>query len=450
MLKKLASYFSKSAPKVRLNIIPREKHNISRRNISKSALKVMQRLNQSGHEAYLVGGGVRDILLGGHPKDFDVATDATPEQVKQLFRNSRIIGRRFKIVHVRFGREIIEVTTFRAHHHEDAGKAKASRSESGMLLRDNVYGDIRSDAVRRDFTVNALYYTSENFSVYDFTGGMQDIARRKIRIIGNPGERYKEDPVRMLRAVRFAAKLDFHIDPATAKPILQLGELLHNIPAARRFDETLKLFMGGYGRACLKGLQDYKLLQYLIPSAAEALDKDQPFAFDLIDQAMANTDKRIKRELRVTPAFIFAAMLWPAVQQKEQQLKDKGEHPARAHQLAAQKAISAQIQATAIPKRFTQSMREIWELQYRLEKPQGVRSLKVMEHPRFRAAYDFLLLREQAGEPLNKMGDWWTKLQEAPAEEREQMASQLKGSGGNKRRRPRRRKTNTKQQPSNH
>ena len=450
MLKKLVGYFSSNTPKAKLKVIPREQHNISRRDISRSALKVMQRLNQADYEAYLVGGGVRDLLLGGHPKDFDVATNATPEQVKQLFRNSRIIGRRFKIVHVRFGREIIEVTTFRAHH-DNASNKTAARSDEGMLLRDNVYGDIKSDAVRRDFTVNALYYTSNGFTVHDYTGGIQDIDRRKIRIIGNAVDRYKEDPVRMLRAVRFAAKLDFHIDPATAKPIFQLGDLLHNIPSARRFDETLKLFMGGYGRACLKGLQQYQLLQYLLPATADVLDRQLPYAAELMDQAMINTDKRIQKDMRVTPAFIFAALLWPAVQQEEQRLRGKGEHPARAHQLAAQSVVSAQVQHTAIPKRFTQAMREIWELQYRLESPQGNRALKLMEHPRFRAAYDFLLLREQSGEQLDDRGRWWTQLQDASEEERTEMVTKQGNTPGNKRRRrPRRRKPTTKQQPSTH
>ncbi|MBR9909528.1 MAG: polynucleotide adenylyltransferase PcnB [Gammaproteobacteria bacterium] len=446
MLKRLLSFLPKGSPSIKHQIIPRDKHTISRRNISNAALKVMSRLAEAGHEAYLVGGGVRDLLLGDHPKDFDVATDAKPEQIKSLFRNSRIIGRRFKIVHVRFGREIIEVTTFRDNHDQQADNSNHSaRSDEGMLLRDNVYGDIRSDALRRDFTVNALYYTLDQFSVHDFTGGVQDIGKRKIRMIGKPETRYQEDPVRMLRAVRFAAKLDFQIDPATAKPIFQLGSLLQNIPPARLFEELLKLFMGGYAAAVFPKLVEYQLLQYLLPATQQALTEEQPLAEALINQALANTDARIASEQRVTPAFILAALLWAPLGKEEKKLQQQGLKPLQAHQQAAQNVISQQLQTTSIPKRFTQFMREIWLLQDRLARRQGSRAEKVFEHPRFRAAYDFLLMREQAGENLQGLGAWWTHYQEAGADERLQMASRL-DKGKPKRRRTRKRPPTQTQQ----
>jgi len=439
MLKRLFSLpiisaLAKSSPTLSHKTIEREKHNISRRHISRSALKVMQRLGDGGYEAYLVGGGVRDLLLDDSPKDFDIATNATPEQVKYLFRNSRIIGRRFKIVHVRFGREIIEVTTFRDNHSENTGNKNSAKSDEGMLLRDNVYGDVRTDAVRRDFTVNALYYTLDQFSIHDFTGGMQDIANRKIRIIGKAETRYQEDPVRMLRAVRFAGKLDFDIDKATAAPIHKLGSLLRNIPAARLFEEVLKLFMGGYGSAVLPKLREYDLLQYVLPATDEALKSDLPYAQALFTQALINTDKRIKNDQRVTPAYIYAAMLWPSVCAEQDKLQKEGMQPVLAHQQAAQNIVSLQLQTTSIPKRFTQSMREIWDLQHRLSRRQGKRAERLFEHPRFRAAYDFVLMREEAGEDLKGLGKWWTRYQEEEAEGREAMVAKLGQSKGQSRR----------------
>lgn len=447
MLKRLLSLpiissLAKSTPAIRHQVIARENHNISRRKISHSAIKVMQRLGDGGYEAYLVGGGVRDLLLDDQPKDFDVATNATPEQVKHLFRNSRIIGRRFKIVHVRFGREIIEVTTFRDNHTDStSGTKHSAKSEDGMLLRDNVFGDIRSDAIRRDFTVNALYYTLDKFSIHDFTGGVQDIAKRKIRIIGKPETRYQEDPVRMLRAVRFAGKLDFEIEKATAAPILKLGSLLRNIPPARLFEEVLKLFMGGYASAVLPKLREYDLLQYILPATDQALKDNEPFAEALINQALINTDKRIKNDQRVTPAYIYATMLWPSVCAEQKRLESDGMQPVQAHQQAAQNIVTAQLQTTSIPKRFTQSMREIWDLQHRLPRRQGKRAERLFEHPRFRAAYDFVLMREQAGEDLNGLGQWWTDYQDVDETGREQMVAKLdRAKGPAKRRRPRRKK----------
>lgn len=429
-------------------IIPRDEHQISRKNISDGALKVMSRLRQGGYQGYLVGGSVRDLLLGKHPKDFDVATDATPEQVRELFRNSRIIGRRFKIVHVRFGPEIIEVTTFRGAHapapedfddDEDqpppTARASSLRSETGMLLRDNVYGTIEEDAVRRDFTVNALYYTTENFAVYDYADGLKDLQARSIRIIGDAETRYREDPVRMLRAIRFAAKLDFSIEPRTAEPIGRLGGLLRDIPAARMFDEILKLLMGGHGQATYRLLCDYGLFEILFPGPAEAIALGQPTGEALILEALDNTDRRIAEGRPVTPAFIYAALLWPALQHELTQLTTQGVSEPLALQQAIQTTIEQQLRHTSIPRRFSQPMREIWELQFRLPRRDPRRVQNLLEHPRLRAAYDFLLLRERAGEPVGELGQWWTEFLDADDDHRANLLRKVAPRSGDGRRR---------------
>ncbi|MBT8447595.1 MAG: polynucleotide adenylyltransferase PcnB [Gammaproteobacteria bacterium] len=395
-----------------MKVIPRDQHCISRRDISPNALKVMGRLYGHDHQAYLVGGAVRDLLLGGHPKDFDIATDATPEEVHALFRNSRIIGRRFKIVHVRFGREIIEVTTFRGHHdNADDDSAAAKRSARGVLLRDNVYGTLEEDAVRRDLTVNALYYSSETFEVFDQVGGLDDLAARQIRVIGDPAQRYREDPVRMLRVLRFAAKLEFGIEAGSATPIEELAGLLDDIPSARLFDEFSKLFLKGHARATLQQLRRYRVFEHLFPDAAR-LAESQPFFATLLDTAMGNTDQRISVEKPVTPAFILAAILWPEVCERVGALRAQGEKPVPAMHGAGQEVVARACTRIAIPRRFSQPMREIWEMQLRLTRTEGRRALELMTQPRFRAAYDFLLLREQAGENCNGLGAIWTQLQE--------------------------------------
>ena len=380
----------------------------------------MSRLRSSGHQGYLVGGAVRDLMLGKHPKDFDIATDATPEAVHALFRNSRIIGRRFRIVHVRFGREIIEVTTFRGHHDSgDKGKAgsHSQQAESGLLLRDNVYGTLEEDAVRRDLTVNALYYDSGKFEVFDQVGGLEDLEARTIRIIGDPAVRFSEDPVRMLRVLRFAAKLKFDIEPATAAAVPQCATLLHDIPAARLFDEFLKLFLAGYAESTLNMLMEYGLLQSLFPDTCRHLD-DKPQNRVLLQAAMANTDKRIAEGKHVTPAFILAAILWPVVSSLSSKMKERGDPPMVAMHQGGQQAVSEAVKRISIPKRFSQPMREIWEFQLRLQRKQGRKAAELVDHRRFRAAYDFLLLREQSGEETQGLGDWWTHFQTLPFEER--------------------------------
>lgn len=395
-----------------MNVISRDQHCVSRKDISQGALKVMSRLRDQDHQAYLVGGAVRDLLLKGHPKDFDIATDATPEEVHALFRNSRIIGRRFRIVHVRFGREIIEVTTFRGHHEDgDASTPAAKRSERGLLLRDNVFGTLEEDAVRRDLTVNALYYDSGSFEVFDQVGGVEDLEARQVRVIGDPATRYREDPVRMLRTLRFAAKLDFRIEKGSGDPIARLASLLDDVPAARLFDEFGKLFLAGYAQATLRLMREYRTFEHLFPDSARLADSE-PFYDRLLNAAMGNTDKRIRDEKPVTPAFILAAILWPAVCERRAELENQGEKPVPAMHGAGQEVVALACQRIAIPRRFSMPMREIWEMQLRLPRTEGKRALELMSKRRFRAAYDFLLLREQAGEDCGGLGATWTRLQE--------------------------------------
>lgn len=435
------------------HIIPRDGHSISRKHISDAALKVMSVLHQHNYQGYLVGGGVRDLLLNGHPKDFDVATDATPEQVKALFRSGRIIGRRFKIVHVRFGREIIEVTTFRGSHEAQTqsrnsrpGNLKSAKSESGMLLRDNVYGTLEEDAIRRDFTINALYYSSADFSVYDYTNGLKDLENKTLRIIGDAETRYREDPVRMLRAIRFAAKLDFELETATAAPLRELAPMLGNVPAARMFDEILKLFMAGHGVVTFELMQEYGLFKPLFPQTAASIEAGHPRAQALLVEALRNTDARINAGKPVTPAFLYAALLWPAVEQQLQQLKASGMPEVPAMQQAAQQVASAQQQHTSVPRRFGFPMREIWDLQLRLPRRSFRRAENMMENKRFRAAYDFLLLREQAGEETGDLGKWWTDYQSSSPEHREAMAKKVAGqntSGSGRKRQRNRNKPKT-------
>ncbi|MGK0498642.1 MAG: poly(A) polymerase [Oceanicoccus sp.] len=423
-------------------IIPRDQHCISRKHISDAAIKVMGGLHRAGFEGFLVGGAVRDLLLGGHPKDFDIATDATPEQVKNIFRSARIIGRRFKIVHVRFGREVIEVTTFRGTHDQPEQSHKGKRpsnqqsaqSKDGMLLRDNVFGTVEEDAIRRDLTINALYYTTAGFAVYDYTDGLADLEDKIIRIIGDPETRYREDPVRMLRVVRFAGKLGFEIETNTAKPITKLASSLQDIPAARMFDEVLKLFMSGYAVAVYDLMLQHGLFEPLFPETHHCIQ--QSGDNQLLLQAMKNTDLRIQQGKPVTPAFIYAALLWPAVDRRQQQLMTQDNMPdVPAMHQAAQEVVSRQQQHTSIPRRFSQPMREIWEMQLRLPRRNGRRAEQMMENRRFRAAYDFLLLREECGEDTDGVGQWWTDYQNRSADQREEMTKALQGQPNKRRRR---------------
>ena len=410
--------------------VSRDNHSVSRKLISNNALKVLYRLESAGFEAYLVGGCIRDILLGHSPKDFDIATNAHPEQVHKLFRNSRLIGRRFRLVHVHFGREIIEVATFRANHPEDKptvshakGQQKSATSDAGMLLRDNVYGTVEEDAARRDFTANALYYSISDFAIHDYGQGIEDIDNRTLRMIGEPSVRYQEDPVRMLRAARFAAKLGFQIEEQTQAPIYDMGKLLLNIPPARLFDEALKLFQSGHAEQSYLLLREHGLFKFLFPGTDQLLDgSNSDFIERLILNTCQNTDKRIAENKPVTPIFLFAAFLWPRVMEHWEEQKQHMP-PVPALTKAAHMALDEQVKATAIPRRFSTAIKEIWDLQIRLQRRNGKKAFSLMEHPRFRAAYDFILLREQAGEDLDGLGQWWTDFQHSDDNIKQKMAS---------------------------
>ena len=421
-------------------VIPRPEHIISRANISESSLKVLYRLRNAGHQAFLVGGGVRDLLLGREPKDFDIATDARPEQVRDLFRNCRLIGRRFRLAHVRFRDEIIEVATFRALHDasEEAEDDVDREIENGLIVRDNVYGTIEEDAWRRDFTVNALFYNIDDFSVVDFVGGMEDLRAGVLRLIGDPEQRYREDPVRMLRAVRFAAKLGFRIHPESEEPIRCLRPLLLDIPPARLFEEVLKLFLGGYAVQTFELMRHYGLFETLFPQTEQSLSHEEKhFPIMFVVRALENTDLRIAEEKPVTPAFLFAALLWEPVRELMLRYQSEDVSEQQAVMDAADEVLSKQTERITLPRRFAVPMREIWLNQGRLARRGGRRTWRVIAHPRFRAAYDFLVLRAEAGEIDAQLADWWTRFQEVEHGEQQQMVDALGGNGGRPRKRRR-------------
>jgi len=381
-----------------------------------------------------VGGGVRDILLGLKPKDFDVATDASPEQVKSLFRNCRLIGRRFRLAHILFGREVIEVATFRGHHAQDSAqnvekKNKQSPSHSsseGMILRDNVFGSIEEDAIRRDFTVNALYYDIADYSVQDFCDGMSDLNDRLLRMIGDPETRYREDPVRMLRAVRLAIKLDLEIEETSAEPLQALSSLLRDVPSARLWDESHKLFLTGFSEKTFATLEHFHLLQPMLPQMIESLESNNNPRFrEFIEAALVNSDSRIRSSKSINPAFLYACFLWQSVKDTVEQYRKDGFQGAEAMQKAQAVVISEQVKSIAIPKRFTQVIREIWLLQHRLEFRRGKNLLSLLGHPRFRAGYDFLLLRASIDEVKQETADWWTEIQEVDLPEQKKMLAAI-------------------------
>lgn len=434
-----------SSEQRQMAIIPRDQHNISRRDISDNALKVLYRLNKSGYEAYLVGGGVRDLLLGRKPKDFDITTSATPEQVRKLFRNCRLVGRRFRLAHVMFGPEIIEVATFRGHHEqqqaEDSDKNSSQQAQNGMLLRDNIFGSIEDDAQRRDFTINSLYYGISDFALRDYTGGLRDLKEGIIRLIGDPETRYREDPVRMLRAVRFAAKLDMSISPETAEPIPRLASLLREIPPARLFEESLKLLQSGYGYKTYLKLCEYQLFQPLFPLIARNFTEqhDSPMERILV-QVLKNTDHRLHNDQRVNPAFLFAAMLWyPLIEHAQKLTQESGLAYYDAFALAMNDVLDEECRSLAIPKRITSLVRDIWLLQLRLSRRQGKRAHKLMEHPKFRAAYDLLLLRAEVekNHELQRLAQWWGEFQEATPTQQKSMLNTLGADPAPRRSRPR-------------
>lgn len=401
-------------------IIPRNEHTLSRSKISPNALRVLYRLHEAGFGAYLVGGCVRDLLLNQQPKDFDIATNAHPEEIRKLFRNCRLIGRRFRLAHVHFGREIVEVATFRA---AEAASDSEHRQESqhGLLVRDNVYGTLEDDVWRRDFTVNALYYNIADFSIVDYTNGIVDLKNKQLRLIGDPETRYREDPVRILRALRFAAKLDFTLESATATPIVQSKTLLQHVPPARVFEEVLKLLLSGNAQKTLVVLQEYAIFELLFPQTDALLKLATSHAKKLIAIACHNTDVRIAEGKSINPAFILSAILWPPLQQYYQALVQAGQRPILALEEASQRLLKEEAKHVAIPRRLTIMMREIWIFQWKLEVRTPKRVAQLLQHPRFRAAYDFLLLRAQAGESVAELAEWWTQYQAANPEMRQEL-----------------------------
>jgi poly(A) polymerase len=494
------------APTATPRVIPRAEHTVSRSHISPNALRVLYRLRDAGFHAFLVGGCVRDLLLGLEPKDFDVATDALPDQVKRLFRNCRLVGRRFRLAHVFFGQEIIEVATFRAASAPsqgeepladadpedgeapelddteldepaadaagaDAGGPEAAASRgldllnetrsaaekyaarerldesdqtrrmfdaSGRILRDNVYGTIDEDVWRRDFTANSLYYNIADFSIWDYCGGVEDIAARRLRLIGDPETRFREDPVRMLRAARFEAKLGFEIDPPTAEPIGRLRELLAGVPPARLFDEMLKLFLTGHGARSLEVLRRKGLLAQLLPSVDSYLTAHSGGLVErLLMKGLENTDARASAGRAVTPTFLLALLLYGPIAQIIESMPPEKWHELSAILDACDRAVRQAQAHLAIPRRFSLGVSEMFSLQPRLEHPTGRRALRLLTHPRFRAAYDLLLLRAELGLASPEMARWWTQVQEVAHEEQGRMADNLAQAAGPRPERPR-------------
>ncbi len=398
-------------------VIGAQDHRIDPSLVSNNALRVTKTLQDAGFKAFIVGGAVRDLLLGIKPKDFDIATNATPEQVKRLFRRAFIIGRRFQIVHVMFGQDVIEVTTFRG-----ASNDSDKKDEHGRVLRDNTFGEQHEDAVRRDFTINAMYYDPATQTVLDYHGGIEDLRKKVLRIIGVPELRYREDPIRMLRVVRFAAKLSFAIDPASSAPISLMAPLIDNVPAARVFDEMLKLLLGGDAMACLVQLRKEGLHHGLLPLLDVVLE--QPLGEKFVTIALAQTDERVKKGKSVSPSFLFAALLWHEVLEKWGAYRASGEYPIPALHLAADDVLSMQTEKLALQRKITSDMRELWALQPRFERRAGRTPYKLLEHPRFRAAYDFLQLRCESGELDSEIGDWWAAFLTSDDAEREILLTQ--------------------------
>jgi poly(A) polymerase len=436
-------------------VVSADVHHIDPALISRNAVRVTDTLQQAGFRAFIVGGAVRDLLLNVAPKDFDVATDATPEEVQKLFRRARIIGRRFQIVHVQFGQDIIETSTFRALVDQPTAPADApaepprrlKRAEldrrthavdaSGRVLRDNVWGEQHEDATRRDFTINAMYYDPATQTVLDYHNGMADIRARTLRIIGDPATRFREDPVRMLRVVRFAAKLGFEIDAATREPITRQADLINNVPAARLFDEMLKLLLSGHALACLQRLRAEGLHHGLLPLLDVVLE--QPHGEKFVSLALTSTDDRVRAGKPVSPGFLFAALLWQQVQDRWTKHTTAGEYPIPALHRAMDEVLDTQTEKLAIQKRFVADMKEIWSMQPRLEKHNGRTALRMLEHPRFRAAFDFLVLRCESGELDETIGQWWKDFVEGDVAARDVLLNQ----GTNRERAPRRRRRRT-------
>ncbi|MBU0688924.1 MAG: polynucleotide adenylyltransferase PcnB [Gammaproteobacteria bacterium] len=432
LFKKVFGKSRKAAKASKAHVIPFQQHKVAREGISYASRRVTDGLQAAGFQAYVVGGAVRDLLLDRHPKDFDVATDATPEEVKRVFRRARIIGRRFRLVHVMFGDETVEVSTFRrAIEAEDA-----ETDAHGRILRDNEFGDQEQDAARRDFTANGLFYDPSSQEIFDYHNGYADIRANTLRMIGDPEVRYREDPVRMLRAVRLSAKLGMKLDSATAAPIAKMKELLSNVPEARLFDEMLKLLLSGHALACIKKLRSMHLHHGMLPMLDVILE--QPMGEKFVMAALQNTDQRIADEKPTSPAFLFAALLWHEVLTVWNAKQAAGEKPIGALHLAMEEVLDRQRAKLAIPRRYDTVMKEIWLLQPRFEQRGGQRPFRLLALPRFRAAYDFLLLRCESGEADKELGKWWEEFQHTNEDRRAEML--LADTAGPKKRRKRSRK----------
>jgi poly(A) polymerase len=450
LLKGLIKNFKKAAPAstnkaLQPVIIPRGEHTISRKMISPNALKVLYRLNGAGYSAYLVGGCVRDILLGKTPKDFDIATDALPEEIRKLFRNCRLIGKRFRLAHIVFGPEIIEVATFRTEHKD--GQEMHGQTREGMIIRDNMYGAIEDDVWRRDFSVNALYYNIADFSIVDYTNGMPDLRAKLLRIIGNPEQRFNEDPVRMLRAIRFMAKLDLRVSPETDKAMQDLGHLLSNVSPARVYQEVLKFFQEGATLNTFKLLQKYQLFALLFPETAHTL-KTNPQAEKLLEAALRNTDSRLEAGKTVSPAFLFAVFAWHPTVAGVQAETERGLPVNVAYEKVLRTVLRKQTETLTVPRTLQLSIHDICFLQHRLTCRYGSIPFRLLDHPRFRAAYDLLLLRAAAGEPVEELSQWWTTFYHAEQADREILLKAVNQGQPRKRRRsrkPRSRKPKVKQ-----
>jgi poly(A) polymerase len=435
MISKLLKWFKKDG--LNEKIVPRAAHGISRQNISKNALKVLYRLNNAGFSAYLVGGCIRDLLVGKQPKDFDIATNAEPEQIQELFNNCRLIGRRFRLAHVHFGREIIEVATFRAQQSETT-----IQSAQGMILRHNDFGTIEEDVVRRDFTANALYYNIADFSLVDYVDALEDIKKRRLKLIGDPELRYREDPVRMLRAIRFAVKLQFHLHSATAKPIRNLAPMLAHVPAARLFEEYSKLFLQGHAFATFKMLCEYNLFERLFPAAAKYLDDPNNLRF--IETGLKNTDVRYAEDKSIAPSFLIAVLLWKAVCERSKQYIKDGMLEYIAFHQAMDKILSEQQKVMSIPRRYTSMARDMWDLQNRLERKRTSKNAaQLFGLAKFRAAYDFLQLRACLGDKhIIDLANWWRSYVDGDEATREKLTTQ-NGQGKRKIRKKSKPKTKT-------
>jgi poly(A) polymerase len=426
LIKKVFGKASASARAGDPRILQLDAHGIQREQIHPCALKTTRALNAAGYSAFVVGGAVRDLLLGREPKDFDVATNATPEEVRQVFRRSRLIGRRFQIVHVYCGADTIEVTTFRAAAADKDAEREAEEGDDsrvtaadGMLLRDNVFGSQAEDAERRDFTVNALYYDPEKQEIWEWHGGVEDAKSKVLRIIGDPIQRFREDPVRMLRAARFAAKLDFHIDPATRAPIADLAPMLGRIPSSRLFDEMMKLLLSGHAERGVRQLRAEGLHHGILPMLDAILDNTERQKF--LHAALHDTDERVRQGHSASPAFMLACLLWFDMRAEWRRNQANGQSDQTALYDAMDAVLERQRDALAFPRRFDGTIKEIWSLQSRFEQRNGARPFRLLSHPRFRAGYDFLLIRVKGGDAEAELTDWWRRFPDASDSEREAM-----------------------------